>query len=186
MLRIPQGKQKKEIKMSSDRKKIIEEIKSKYPQKLFLIEIPGDDTLYIARECSWSEFAPFVQTDNPSPDILSSLVKAFLVYTENRRTGLWVQHLRPLAPRQDHHPGTEDSGSTWLLWKGRGKNSGKLKQDVARTSYYQMRAVICMKFSGYTFETVDSLPLSRVVEIYASAEWLGDEEKKAVEKIEKE
>jgi len=49
-----------------------------------------------------------------------------------------------------------------------------------------MRAVICMKFSGYTFETVDSLPLSRVVEIYASAEWLGDEEKKAVEKIEKE
>jgi len=80
MLRIPQGKQKKEIKMSSDRKKIIEEIKSKYPQKLFLIEIPGDDTLYIARECSWSEFAPFVQTDNPSPDILSSLVKAFLVY----------------------------------------------------------------------------------------------------------
>lgn len=83
--------------MSSDRKKIIEEIKSKYPQKLFLIEIPGDDTLYIARECSWSEFAPFVQTDNLNADMLPSLVKAFLVYPkiddqdfEYNTTGKWA------------------------------------------------------------------------------------------------
>ncbi len=66
--------------MSNDKNKIIEELKSKYPQKLFQIKIPGDDTLYIARECSWSEFAPFVQTENPSADMLPAMVKAFLVY----------------------------------------------------------------------------------------------------------
>lgn len=71
---------KKEIKMSIDQNKIIKELKEKYPQNLFQIEIPGDDGLYIARECSWSEFAPFVQADNLNADMLPSLVKAFLVY----------------------------------------------------------------------------------------------------------
>ncbi|MDP8238939.1 MAG: hypothetical protein P9X24_07605 [Candidatus Hatepunaea meridiana] len=45
-----------------------------------------------------------------------------------------------------------------------------------------MRAVICKSFPGYTFETVDRLPLERVVEIYASAEWLAEEEKKMIDK----
>jgi len=38
-----------------------------------------------------------------------------------------------------------------------------------------------MKFPAYTFETVDSLPLSRVMEIYASCQWLSDQEKKAID-----
>jgi len=61
---------------------IIKELKNKYPQRLFQVKIPGDDGLYIARECSWSEFAPFVQNDKPSADILHGLVKAFLVHPQ--------------------------------------------------------------------------------------------------------
>lgn len=83
--------------MSIDRKKIIEELITKYPQKLFQIEIPGDDGLYIARECNWSEFAPFVQTDKPNADMLPGLVKAFLVHPkiddqdfEYNTTGKWA------------------------------------------------------------------------------------------------
>ena len=38
-----------------------------------------------------------------------------------------------------------------------------------------------MKFPAYTFETVDSLSLSRVMEIYASCQWLSDQEKKATQ-----
>jgi len=68
--------------MNQDQKKIIEDLRRKYPQNLFRIEIPGDQTLYIARECSWSEFAPFVAADKPSADMLPGLVKAFLVYPE--------------------------------------------------------------------------------------------------------
>ena len=45
-----------------------------------------------------------------------------------------------------------------------------------------MRAVICRTFPAYTFEMVDRLPLERVIEIYASAEWLAEEEKKLVDK----
>ncbi|MDP8238622.1 MAG: hypothetical protein P9X24_06000 [Candidatus Hatepunaea meridiana] len=45
-----------------------------------------------------------------------------------------------------------------------------------------MRAVICKTFPGYTFETVDRLPLERVIEIYTSAEWLAEEEKKMIDK----
>ena len=41
-----------------------------------------------------------------------------------------------------------------------------------------MRAVICKSFPGYTFELVDRLSMERVTEIYASAEWLAEEEKK--------
>jgi len=83
--------------MSKEQKKIIEELKDKYPQKLFQIEIPNDEGFYIARECSWSEFAPFVQTDKPSADMLPNLVKAFLVYPkidnqdfEYNTTGRWA------------------------------------------------------------------------------------------------
>ena len=83
--------------MSNDQRKIIKELKEKYPQNLFQIEIPGDEGLYIARECSWSEFAPFVQTDNLNADMLPSLVKAFLVYPkiddqdfEYNTTGKWA------------------------------------------------------------------------------------------------
>jgi len=45
-----------------------------------------------------------------------------------------------------------------------------------------MRAVICKTFSAYTFETVDRMPMTRVIEIYASAEWLVEEEKKLIDK----
>ena len=38
-----------------------------------------------------------------------------------------------------------------------------------------------MKFPAYTFEMVDTLPFSRVNEIYASAEWLSTQEKKAID-----
>lgn len=38
-----------------------------------------------------------------------------------------------------------------------------------------------MKFPGYTFEMVDTLPFSRVNEIYASVEWLSTQEKKAID-----
>ena len=44
-----------------------------------------------------------------------------------------------------------------------------------------MRAVICMKFPAYTFEMIDTLPNSKVCEIYASCQWLSDQEKKAVD-----
>jgi len=45
-----------------------------------------------------------------------------------------------------------------------------------------MRALICKTFPGYTFEVVDRLPMERVTEIYASAEWLAEEEKKLIDK----
>ena len=45
-----------------------------------------------------------------------------------------------------------------------------------------MRAVICKTFPAYNFEMVDRLPLERVIEVYASAEWLAEEEKKLVDK----
>ncbi|MDP8239289.1 MAG: hypothetical protein P9X24_09385 [Candidatus Hatepunaea meridiana] len=45
-----------------------------------------------------------------------------------------------------------------------------------------MRAVICKTFPGYTFEMINKLPLNQVIEIYASAEWLAEEEKKMIDK----
>jgi len=45
-----------------------------------------------------------------------------------------------------------------------------------------MRAVICKTFPAYTFEMVDALPMERVVEIYSSAEWIAEEEKRLVNK----
>ncbi len=45
-----------------------------------------------------------------------------------------------------------------------------------------MRAVICKTFPAYTFEMVDRMPLDRVIEIYSSAEWLAEEEKKLVDR----
>ena len=46
----------------------------------------------------------------------------------------------------------------------------------------QMRAVICKTFSAYTFDIVDRMPMTRVIEIYSSAEWLAEEEKKLIDK----
>jgi len=66
--------------MNQDHRQIIEDLRKQYPQNLFQIDIPGDATFYVARECSWSEFAPFVAADKPSADMLPGLVKAFLVY----------------------------------------------------------------------------------------------------------
>ena len=43
-----------------------------------------------------------------------------------------------------------------------------------------MRAVICKTFPAYTFEIVDCLSLHRVIEIYTSAEWIAEEEKRLV------
>jgi len=37
-----------------------------------------------------------------------------------------------------------------------------------------------MKFPAYTFEMVDTMSLSKVHEVYASVEWLSNEEKKAI------
>lgn len=45
-----------------------------------------------------------------------------------------------------------------------------------------MRAAICKTFPGYTFEALDRLPMDRVMEIYASAEWLAEEEKKSLDR----
>ena len=45
-----------------------------------------------------------------------------------------------------------------------------------------MRAVICKTFPAYTFEMVDRLSLERVIEIYTSAEWMAEEEKRLVDK----
>lgn len=38
-----------------------------------------------------------------------------------------------------------------------------------------------MKFPAYTFEMVDKLSLSRVMELYASVQWISMEEKKAID-----
>gem|GEM_PF-1254983 len=45
-----------------------------------------------------------------------------------------------------------------------------------------MRAVICKIFKGYSFETVDRLSMERVIELYASAEWLSEEERRQLPK----
>ncbi|NQT35369.1 hypothetical protein HQ587_09280 [bacterium] len=42
--------------------------------------------------------------------------------------------------------------------------------------------MICKTFPAYTFEMVDLMPMTRVIEIYASAEWLAEEEKKLIDK----
>ncbi len=45
-----------------------------------------------------------------------------------------------------------------------------------------MRAVICKIFKGYSLEAVDELSMERVIELYASAEWLSEEEKRQLPK----
>jgi len=45
-----------------------------------------------------------------------------------------------------------------------------------------MRAAICYRFGGYTFEMLDDLDLNKILEIYSSVEWLADEERKAMKK----
>ncbi len=48
-----------------------------------------------------------------------------------------------------------------------------------------MRAVICKTFPAYTFEMIDKMPLDRVIEIYSSAEWMAEEEKRLVDRASK-
>ena len=45
-----------------------------------------------------------------------------------------------------------------------------------------MRAVIAARFPAYTFEMLDRLLLDDLVEMYASALWLAEEEGKAANK----
>jgi len=66
-------------------------------------------------------------------------------------------------------------------------DAGKLARPVLRGGWrgdapsLPDRAAICKTFPGYTFETLDHLPMDRVMEIYAAAEWLAEEEKKQVD-----
>ena len=49
-----------------------------------------------------------------------------------------------------------------------------------RTDWYkQVRAVICSRFPAYRFEDVDRLDLDELMELYASALWLAEQESKA-------
>jgi len=45
-----------------------------------------------------------------------------------------------------------------------------------------MRAVICKTFPAYTFKMIDQMSLQSVIEIYTSAEWMAEEEKRLVDK----
>ncbi len=45
-----------------------------------------------------------------------------------------------------------------------------------------MRAVICKTFPAYTFEMIDQMSLQKVIEIYTTAEWMAEEERKAIKK----
>ncbi len=47
--------------------------------------------------------------------------------------------------------------------------------------YKQARALIAHRFPAYTFECLDALPLERIFELVAGAEWLGEQEAKAAE-----
>ena len=44
-----------------------------------------------------------------------------------------------------------------------------------------MRAVICKWFPGYRFADLDNMSFERVIELYSGAEWLAEQEAKAVE-----
>jgi len=45
-----------------------------------------------------------------------------------------------------------------------------------------MRAALCKAFPCYTFESLDRLVTDRETEIFAAAEWLAEDEKKALER----
>jgi hypothetical protein len=43
-----------------------------------------------------------------------------------------------------------------------------------------MRAFVAKTFPAYTFEMLDKLPMERVIELYATAVWVGEEEEKLI------
>jgi hypothetical protein len=50
---------------------------------------------------------------------------------------------------------------------------------MARVWYYQARAFIAYTFHTYTFEALDALPSNKIFELYAAAQWIHDQLKKA-------
>ena len=43
-----------------------------------------------------------------------------------------------------------------------------------------MRAFVAKTFPAYTFEMLDQIPMERVVQLYATAVWVGEEEEKLI------
>ena len=43
-----------------------------------------------------------------------------------------------------------------------------------------MRAFVAKTFPAYTFEALDQMPMERVVQLYATAVWVGEEEEKLI------
>ena len=43
-----------------------------------------------------------------------------------------------------------------------------------------MRAFVAKTFPAYTFEMLNQMPMERVVQLYATAVWVGEEEKKLI------
>ena len=46
--------------------------------------------------------------------------------------------------------------------------------------FLQMRAFVAKTFPAYTFEMLDRMPMERVVQLYATAVWVGEEEEKLI------
>ena len=43
-----------------------------------------------------------------------------------------------------------------------------------------MRAFVAKTFPGYTFDMLDRMPMERVIKLYATAVWVGEEEEKLI------
>ncbi len=54
------------------------------------------------------------------------------------------------------------------------------KAELKRNGFLQMRAFVAKTFPAYTFEMLDRMPMERVVQLYATAVWVAEEEKKWV------
>jgi len=63
-------------------RELIEEIKSEHPEwQLFVIDIPGDDEIYIARKCPWAEYKRIAQALIDDPVGANEIiVQSFLVH----------------------------------------------------------------------------------------------------------
>lgn len=74
--------------MQEERQKQIDDavatVRAEHPDwKLFLIEIPGDDEIYLARKCSWNEYKRVAQGLVKAGDEVAAneaVVQAFLVH----------------------------------------------------------------------------------------------------------
>ena len=66
----------------NNQNKIIEELKSKHPDKsLFQIIVPGqEEKLFIARKCNWSEYKQLIGKVKDEATANEILVQKFLVY----------------------------------------------------------------------------------------------------------